>query len=66
MERASNEPDGELEMPSTESERALVVTSLVDGILSPEDREAWLRNHSQDSADWTDDEILVAIGSGMA
>ena len=34
--------------------------------LSPEARTEWLRNHDQNPEDWTDDDILLAIGSGFA
>ncbi len=35
------------------------------GILAPTDRDRWLHNHSQDSSDWTDGDILTAMGAGM-
>lgn len=33
--------------------------------LSAEDRDSWLKNHSQDSADWTDEDISMAKGAGL-
>ncbi|WP_084104454.1 hypothetical protein [Demequina sp. NBRC 110056] len=33
--------------------------------LSAAERARWLRAHAQDDADWTDDEILLAMGSGF-
>lgn len=41
-----------------------VVTDLWKGTLSREDREEWLKSHSQNSEEWTDQDILVAMGSG--
>lgn len=41
-----------------------VVTNLQKGILSLEDREAWLRNYGFPE-ETTDDEILMAMGSGF-
>ncbi|WP_062529120.1 hypothetical protein [Demequina rhizosphaerae] len=33
--------------------------------LSREERERWLRAYHQDGADWTDTDIVMAMGSGM-
>ncbi|WP_062306736.1 hypothetical protein [Demequina subtropica] len=33
--------------------------------LNREERERWLRAYQQDGADWTDTDILMAMGSGM-
>lgn len=41
-------------------------TDLTNGTLSRADREAWLRNYRMKSEDWTDENILQAIGAGMA
>lgn len=43
-----------------------VVTDLNAGTLSVEDREAWLKNHSQLSDEWTNADILLAIGAGLS
>ncbi len=43
-----------------------ITTDLMAGTLTPEDREAWLANHRMKSEEWTDHDILVAIGSGFA
>lgn len=40
-------------------------TDLMNGTLSRADREAWLRNHTMRSGEWSDDEILMAMGSGF-
>lgn len=40
-------------------------TDLQHGILAPADRDRWLHNHSQDPSDWTDSDILTAMGAGM-
>lgn len=39
-------------------------TDLTEGTLSREDRELWLENHRQPDST-TDDEILMAMGSGF-
>lgn len=41
-------------------------TDLVAGTLSRADRELWLGNHRMKSEEWTDEAILMAMGSGMA
>ena len=41
-------------------------TNLVAGTLSRADRELWLKNHSMKSEEWSDEDILHAIGAGMA
>ncbi|MDX2375200.1 hypothetical protein M4I32_00080 [Microbacterium sp. LRZ72] len=40
-------------------------TDLQAGTLAPEDRQEWLTNHSQPSEKWTDQDILMAMGSGV-
>ncbi|WP_168625662.1 hypothetical protein [Cryobacterium sp. BB307] len=45
---------------------AHVVTDLMRGTLSDADRERWLKAYAGPNDRWTDDEILLAIGSGFA
>lgn len=40
-------------------------TDLQHGLLAPADREMWLHNYSQDLSDWTDEDILAAMGADM-
>lgn len=42
-----------------------VVTDLMKGTLSPEDRLLWLKNHRM-PPETTDEDILMAMGSGFA
>lgn len=46
--------------------RSQGTTDLAKGTLSAKDRTAWLRSHRMESEDWTDEDILMAIGSGMS
>lgn len=41
-------------------------TDLMKGTLSGADREAWLKNHTMNPEEWSDEDILMAIGSGMS
>ena len=41
-------------------------TDLMRGTLARADRETWLKNHAMKSEEWSDEDILTAMGSGMA
>lgn len=41
-------------------------TDLAKGTLSRADRELWLKNHTMKSEEWSDEDILMAMGSGMS
>lgn len=58
------EVKGMLALAGNRDER--ITTDLMAGTLTPEDREAWLANHRMKAEEWTDHDILVAIGSGIA
>src|SRR5690606_14876364 len=50
---------------TTDEREERVETDLMAGTLSPEGRSTWLANHRMKPEDWTDEEILMAMGSGI-
>lgn len=62
---AQRENADRLDQMATPGETQPDLAQVPDQTLSPEDREAWLRNNREQSEDWTDTEILLAMGMGI-